>query len=121
MTKTPQESSLKAIILQAILEKKGNEIKVLDLQDIEQSIADYFIICHGNSNTQVDSIADFIERKTRTESQEKLLHKEGNDNSQWILLDYGNIVVHIFQEEQRKFYNLEDLWADARIKLITED
>lgn len=121
MTETQPERTLKAVVLDAILEKKGNEINVLDLSNIEQSIADYFIICHGNSNTQVDSIADYVERQVKTELQESLLNKEGNENSQWILLDYGNIVVHVFQEEYRRFYNLEDLWADAKIELITED
>ncbi|MBI9068572.1 MAG: ribosome silencing factor [Salinivirgaceae bacterium] len=120
MAKRKQQNTLKDVILEAVLEKKGQEIKVLDLRDVQQSIADYFIICHGNSNTQVDSISDFIERQARTELDEKLLHKEGSENSQWVLLDYGDIVIHVFLEEYRRFYNLEDLWADAKIELIEE-
>lgn len=121
MTETENREKLKDLVVESILEKKGKELKVLDLQHIEQSIADYFIICHGNSNTQVDAITDFVEKQARNELQERTLHKEGANNSQWILLDYGNVVVHVFQEEFRRFYNLEDLWADAKIELITED
>ena len=120
MTKNTDSVKLKDFVVEAIKEKKGKEIKVLDLRGLDQSIADYFIICHGDSNTQVDAISDFIDRQTRTELQEHVLHKEGTDNLQWVLLDYGELVVHVFQEEFRRFYNLEDLWADAKTELIEE-
>ncbi len=120
MTKNTDSVSLKDFVVEAIKEKKGKEIKVLDLRELDQSIADYFIICHGDSNTQVDAISDFIDRQTRTELQEHALHKEGTDNLQWVLLDYGELVVHVFQEEFRRFYNLEDLWADAKTELIED-
>jgi len=120
MTKNTDSVSLKDFVVEAIKEKKGKEIKVLDLRELDQSIADYFIICHGDSNTQVDAISDFIDRQTRTELQEHVLHKEGTDNLQWVLLDYGELVVHVFQEEFRRFYNLEDLWADAKTELIED-
>jgi len=121
MTKINDQTIIKDVIVEAIKERKGNEIIVLDLNNLQQSIADYFVICHGNSNTQVDSIADNIERQARTEIKEHLLHKEGAENSHWILLDYGNVVVHIFQEEFRRFYNLEDLWADAKKELVKDE
>ena len=121
MTNKKQEKMLKDVVVEAIQEKKGKEIRVLDLKKLQQSVADYFVICHGDSNTQVDAIADFVERHTREEMKEHVLHKEGTDNSQWILLDYGDVVVHVFQEQIRRFYNLEDLWADAGTELINEE
>ena len=121
MTKPNEQNMLKDVVVEAIKEKKGEEIVVLDLNNLQQSIADYFIICHGNSNTQVDAIADFIERQTRTEIKEHAIHVEGTENSQWILLDYGNVVVHVFQEPFRRFYNLEDLWADAKKELVKDE
>ncbi len=121
MTKEKAQLALKDTIVDAILERKGKDLVVLDLTELEQSIADYFIICHGDSNVQVDAIADFIDRHTKTELHQNALHKEGTDNSQWILLDYGDVVVHVFQEEYRMFYKLEELWADAKIERINEE
>lgn len=121
MIKNTELGLLKNTIVEAILDRKGKEILVLDLKELDQSIADYFVICHGDSNTQVDAIADYVERHTRTELQEHVLHKEGAENSQWILLDYGDVVVHVFQREIRDFYRLEDLWGDAKIERITEE
>ena len=112
---------LKDLIIEAIKERKGKEIVVLDLRKLEQSIADYFIICHGDSNTQVDAISDFIDREVRSKIQEHPINKEGMDNSQWVLFDYADVVVHIFQEDYRRFYNLEELWADAKKELIIEE
>lgn len=107
-------------IIKGIQEKKGKNIVTLDITKLDQSIADNFIICHGDSNTQVDAIANSVEEFVKKEFNEKPIHKEGYQNSQWILLDYGEILVHIFQKEYRDFYNLEDLWADAKIKEIQE-
>jgi ribosome-associated protein len=121
MTKKKEELSLKDVIIEAIKEKKGQEIVVINLKEFKQSIADYFIICHGNSNTQVETIADFVERHTRTEIRERPLHVEGTGNAQWVLLDYSDVIVHVFQEPFRRFYNLEDLWADAHKELIVAD
>ena len=121
MTKKSGQISLKDFIVESIKERKGKEITVLDLRKLSQSIADYFIICHGDSNTQVDAISENIDRQTRSELQEHPIHKEGTDNLQWVLLDYGDVVVHVFQEEYRRFYNLEDLWADAEKELISDE
>lgn len=121
MTSKKDQTLLKDTIVEAILDKKGKQLAILDLTELEQSIADYFVICHGESNTQVDAISDFIERHTKTELQQAALHKEGANNSQWILLDYGDVVVHVFHKEQREFYKLEELWGDAKIQIINED
>lgn len=113
MAKKNEQTILKDTIVEAVKDRKGQELVVLDLRKLDQSIADYFIICHGTSTTQVNAISDFIDRQTRNEIQEHVIHIEGANNSQWILMDFGSIVVHVFQEEYRRFYNLEDLWADA--------
>ena len=121
MAKAKQNLSLKDAIVEAIKQKKGRDIVVIDLTGNEQAIADYYIICHGNSTSQVDALADHIERFARTETSEHPLHIEGQQNAQWVLMDYGDIVVHIFQEEIRHFYNIEDLWADAKKEVIENE
>jgi ribosome-associated protein len=108
------EELLKCII-EAIQDKNGRDLKLLDLQKIENSICDFFLICHGTSNTHIDAITDKIYRDAKEKFNELPFSKEGMENKTWVLLDYGNIVIHIFQEEYRRFYNLEDLWADAKI------
>lgn len=101
------------LIAQAIFEKKGLDGKVLDLRNIT-SITDYFVICTAESDTQVKAIADNIEDKLK-EHDVKLWHKEGLQGLTWVLLDYVDIVVHVFRNEFREFYNIEKLWADAKI------
>ena len=100
-------------IVEGIQDIKGKDIVVLDLTELPHSVTDFFIICSGDSNTQVDGISNSLVRKTREELSEKPWHKEGLNNSEWILLDYVNVVVHIFYRDVRDFYNLEDLWADG--------
>jgi ribosome-associated protein len=121
MSKKPSEkesSKLVDSVVKGIQEKKGNEIVVIDLREIHNSVCDYFVICHGDSNTQVKAIADFVEEETRKDIAEKPWHTEGQENSEWILLDYVNVVVHVFHREAREFYSLEKLWADAPIQEI---
>lgn len=108
------------LITEGLLEKKGKEIVIVDLRKLDYAPCDYFIICHGESSTQVRALADSVEDKT-TESGERPGHREGNENAKWILLDYGVIVVHIFQREDREYYKLEDLWGDADISMVKED
>ncbi|MFO7940654.1 MAG: ribosome silencing factor [Bacteroidales bacterium] len=103
-------------IVEGIHRVKGQDVVSLQMNDLEHAFCDYFVICHGNSNTQVDAIADSVQETVRKEVQQKPWHKEGLNNSQWILLDYGDVLVHIFQKEDRNFYKLEDLWADATSK-----
>jgi ribosome-associated protein len=105
-------------IVEGILDKKGFEIVDIDLSKIGNSICDNFIICHGTSRRQVEAIAESIEKSVKENTGEKPWHKEGYQNSEWILLDYVDVVVHVFNEQMRKFYNLEGLWADAQIKSI---
>lgn|SRR5574344_1637094 len=101
-------------VIEGIQERKGTNITVLDMSNVESSICDYFVICDGTSSTHVDSIADSIEEVVRVKSEEKPLHVEGRDNSLWVLVDYSNVIVHIFQRQVREFYALEDLWSDAK-------
>lgn len=105
----------KELILEAIREKKGHEIVSIDLSEVENSICDFFIICHGESVTQVGAITESIEKKLKQEALTRAHHVEGLQNSQWVLLDYYDILVHVFQEEFRFFYKLEELWADGKI------
>ena len=100
-------------IVDAIQDVKGKDIVILDLSQLPNSVTNFFIICTGDSSTQVEGISNSILRKTREVLKEKPWHKEGLNNSEWILLDYVNVVVHVFYRNVREFYNLEDLWADA--------
>ena len=107
-------------ILEAIREKKGHQIVSIDLSEVENSICDFFIICHGESVTQVGAITESIEKKLKEEARIRAHHVEGLQNSQWVLLDYFDILVHVFQEEFRSFFKLEELWADGKVTRVTE-
>ena len=100
-------------IIEGMQENKAKDIVVLDLRNIHSAVTDFFIICSGESSTQVDGISNSVVRLTRKELKEKPWHQEGKQNSEWILLDYVNVVAHIFYKDARSFYDLEDLWADA--------
>jgi ribosome-associated protein len=110
-TRLTKNSKLFKTIIDAIQEKKGQEIVSLDLKKIDEAVADFFILCEANSNIQVRTIAQNIEEEVEAECGERPYHIEHGDK--WTLVDYVNIVVHIFQHEQRMFYNLESLWEDA--------
>lgn len=110
---------LLALIIEGIENVKGENITLLDLRDIDNTPTDYFVICDGNSNTQVNAISGSIQRTVSKELKDKPWHVEGTETANWVLMDYINIVVHIFQKETRSFYNLEDLWGDAKITQIT--
>ena len=101
------------VIADAIYDKKGQNVVSLDLRPVGSAISDYFVICNGDSTTNVAAIADNILKKVREELGIKPLRTQGLENNFWIILDYGHIVVHIFQTQYREFYRLEDLWADA--------
>ncbi len=107
-------------IVKGIFEKKGHDVVKIDLRNFENRITDYFVICHGNSVTQVDSITSSVEDIVWKEAGEKPAHVEGLENCFWVLLDYIDVVVHIFQERYRSFYSLESLWADAEIKKMED-
>jgi ribosome-associated protein len=108
-------------IINGIFEKKGQDVLKIDLRKLENRITDYFVICHGSSTTQVDSLCDSVEDIVRNESGEKPLHVEGLENCFWVLLDYGDVIVHIFLDEYRHFYSLESLWADASIEAVKDN
>jgi len=114
------KDNLLDIVIDAIEEKKGNNILVIDLKKVEHAIADYFVICHAESTVQVSAIADYIEEMAIKKANERPRIIEGRQNSQWILIDLFNIVVHVFQEESRAFYKLEDLWSDGNFITIKE-
>jgi ribosome-associated protein len=101
-------------IIEGMQENKAKDIVVLDLRTISNAVCDYFVICSGESNVQVDGISNSVTRHTRKELSEKPWHIEGKTNSEWILLDYINVVAHIFYKDARSFYELEDLWSDAK-------
>ena len=105
-------------IIEGIREVKGIDTSILDLKKIETAVCKYFVICSGTSNTHVSSIADSVKKNVSKEVQEKPWHIEGLNTSEWVLIDYSDIVVHVFQEETREFYRLEDLWGDAEIRTI---
>jgi ribosome-associated protein len=107
-------------VIKGIFEKKGQNVLKIDLRKLENRITDYFVICHAPSGTQVSAICDSVDDTVRKEVSEKPLHVEGLDNCFWVLLDYGNVIVHIFLEEYRKFYSLESLWADASIEALED-
>ncbi|MDZ4751782.1 MAG: ribosome silencing factor [Flavobacteriales bacterium] len=111
--KDPIEQLINSIV-EGILEVKGLDIVVLDLRSIPNASSDYFIICHGNSRTQAQAICKSVERQTIKDLNEQPWHIEGLNNSQWILLDFINVVVHVFEKEAREYYALEELWADAK-------
>lgn len=107
-------------IIKGIQEKKGKKIVNLDLTKIENAVCKNFVVCHGDSNRQVAAISDSVQDYVRKNTREKPWHKEGEQNADWILLDYSDVVVHIFREETRRFYNIEGLWADAEVAEINQ-
>ena len=109
---------LLANIIKEIEEVKGNDIDILDLREIDNSACDYFVICNGNSNTQVSAIVNSVQKTVSKEIKDKPWHVEGMENAEWVLMDYVNIVVHVFQKHIREYYNIESLWGDAKITTI---
>ncbi len=109
------------VIVEAMLEKKAQNIISLDLSLLDNSVCKYFVICNADSTTQVSAIAENVEDRTREQLNERVWRKDGLDNSLWVVLDYGDIMVHIFQTECRNFYRLEDLWADAELKTYKDE
>ena len=110
-TRLSKNSKLFKTIIKAIEDKKGNNILSLDLRKIDEAVADYFILCEGNNHIQVKAIANNIVDEISKQIDEKPFHFESGDH--WTIVDFANVVVHVFQPEQRHFYNLEGLWGDA--------
>jgi len=115
---TENKVNLREIIVMGMLEKKASDIVLVDLSGIKGAVADFFIICTGNSDTQVDAISDSIEKEVYQATSEHPWRSEGKQNKEWILLDYVDIVAHVFKKEKRAFFALEELWGDAEITKI---
>jgi ribosome-associated protein len=115
VTRLTRNSKLFKAIIGAIQNKKGENIVSLDLKKIPEAVADYFIICEANNTTQVKAIADNVEYEVKTLLGELAYKHEGHQALQWILIDYINVVVHVFLSENRKYYRLEDMWSDANV------
>lgn len=111
---------LASTVVEGMMNIKAKEIISLNLTDIDTAVCDYFIICHGTSDTHVSAISESIIEETLNTLKEKPWHREGLTNNDWVLLDYGNVVAHVFQKDTREFYNIEKLWGDAKIQLYKE-
>ena len=109
------------VIAEAMLEKKAKDVVAMDLTGIGTAITDNFVICNADSTTQVVAISDNIVEKMWTECHRDPIRSQGRENAFWIILDYGDTVVHVFKTEYREFYRLEDLWADAEKTIFTDD
>lgn len=117
-TKKEKIDQLITYIIQGIEDVKGNQIEIIDLRDIENTVCDYFIVCSGNSNTQVNAIESSVRKVVSKALQDKPWHVEGLENSEWVLMDYVDVVVHVFQKHIREYYDIESLWGDAKITSI---
>ncbi len=116
--KNASADELIALILEGIEEVKGQNTNLLDLREIENTVCDYFIICNGTSNTHVNAIVGSIQKTVSKAIKDKPWHLEGADNAEWVLMDYVNVVVHVFQKHIREFYDIEGLWGDAKVTLV---
>lgn len=115
------EDALISNIISGIDNVKGLDVSLLDLRDIENTVCSYFVVCTGSSNTHVNAIVSSILKSVSKELKEKPFHTEGNDNAEWVLMDYVNVVVHVFQKQIREYYNIEELWGDAKTTKIASN
>ena len=115
-----ETETLVAEIVKGLEEKKAKNIVTLDLRGIDNSVTEFFVVCGGDSNTHVNSLSGSVEVEVQKALNDKPWHVEGTSNGEWVLMDYVNVVVHIFQREQREHYNIEGLWADAVVKEYDE-
>lgn len=113
--------TLSDVIVKGMQEKKASDIVVMDLRKIKNAVADFFVICSGNSDKQLDAISDSIDAEVYKSLKENPRHTEGKNNKEWMLLDYIDVVAHVFKKDRRAYYALERLWGDADIREITSD
>ena len=118
--KSLNSEKLSQAIVLGMQEKKGFDIVVLDLRKVKNAVADFFVICSGNSDKQLDAISESIDEYVFKKVKENPWHSEGKSNKEWMLLDYINVVAHVFKKEKRNFYSLEKLWGDAEITRIED-
>lgn len=107
-----------SLIISGIEEVKGLNINLLDLREIENTVCDYFIICNGTSNTHVNAIVSSVQKTVSKAIKDKPWHVEGSENAEWVLMDYVNVVVHVFQKQAREYYDIEGLWGDAKFTMV---
>lgn len=123
MQKTVKRSinstQLSELVVHGMLEKKAEDVVVMDLRKVKHAVADYFVLCSGNSDTQLEAIADSVEDEVKKQAHQNPWKREGRQQREWILIDYVDVVVHVFKREKRAFYGLEELWGDATIQHIT--
>lgn len=109
---------LSKIIVKGMEDKKASDIVLMDLRGVGNSFTDFFVICSGNSDTQIEAISESVEEQVYKSNKEKPWKSEGKSNLQWILMDYVNVVAHIFLKDKREFYGIEELWGDAKVTRI---
>ena len=115
------QDQLVQFVVKGMQEKKAEDIVIIDLRDIPNSVADYFIVCSGNSDPQVDAIAQSVDSEVHKGLKENPTHVEGRTNREWILIDYIDVVAHVFKKSNREFYDLEGLWGDAKMIKIENE
>lgn len=118
--KEVSSQDLSQLVVKGMIEKKGQDVAILDLRQVKNAIADYFVICSGTSDTQIDAIADSVEFEVHQATAENPWHKEGKENREWILIDYVDVVAHVFKKDRRQYYDIEELWGDAQRTFIEE-
>jgi ribosome-associated protein len=111
---------LSKAIVKGMQEKKASDIVVMDLREVKNAVADFFVICSGNSDKQLEAISDSVDEEVHKALKEKPWHSEGKNNKEWMILDYISVVTHIFRRDRRQFYSLEKLWGDAEITEIED-
>lgn len=111
---------LSKAIVKGMQEKKASDIVVMDLREVKNAVADFFVICSGNSDKQLEAISDSVDEEVYKALKEKPWHTEGKNNKEWMILDYISVVSHIFRKDRRQFYALEKLWGDAEITEIED-
>ena len=111
---------LSQLVIKGMQEKKASSIVIMNLKKVKNAVADYFIICSGNSDTQIDAIADSVEEEIYKLSKQNPWQREGRENKEWVLIDYVDVVAHVFRRDRRDFYALEELWGDAQITHLEE-
>lgn len=119
--KGANSEKLSEVIVKGMQEKKASDIVIMDLRKVKNAVADFFIVCSGNSDKQLDAIADSIDAEVFKALKENPWHIEGKNNKEWMLLDYTDVVAHVFRKDRREFYALERLWGDAEITEIDAD
>ena len=119
--KTDTNQSLLDEIILGIENVKGEEILILDLREIDNTPCEYFVVCSANSNTQVSAIVSSVQKNVSKALHEKPFHTEGSEVAEWVLIDYVDIVVHVFQKQIREYYNIEELWGDAKSTQVAQN